>query len=92
MSEQKESSVLFNLKELMSLEEDRIETEEEEKTKQEEEARVAKEAEEQRVRDARVQLVRVDFIQPERVAIDQEAPVLERRHLRNVLGIQVRDP
>ena len=34
MAEQKESSVLFSLKELMSLEEDRIRTEEAERTAQ----------------------------------------------------------
>ena len=46
MSEQKESSVLFNLKELMSLEEDRIKAEHEAKRAAEESARMKAEAEE----------------------------------------------
>lgn len=58
MSEQKESSVLFSLKELMSLEEDRIRTEEADRaaqTRAQEEARraaeqAAREAEEARIR------------------------------------------
>ena len=39
MEDRKESSVLFNLKELMNLEEDRIKTEEDQKKKAAEEAR-----------------------------------------------------
>lgn len=60
MSEQKESSVLFSLKELMNLEEDRIKSEEAERKRKEEEAlrakmdaeRKAREAEESRLRAA----------------------------------------
>lgn len=59
MSEQKESSVLFSLKELMNLEEDRIRTEEQHKAATAQAAeqaraaqeRAAREAEEQRIRD-----------------------------------------
>lgn len=60
MAEQKESSVLFSLKELMSLEEDRIKQEEDSKRRAEEDAararaetdRQAREAEEARMRTA----------------------------------------
>src|SRR5213078_3145418 len=59
MAEQKESSVLFSLKELMNLEEDRIREEEADKARRakvEQEARdtaerAAREAEERRLRD-----------------------------------------
>ena len=60
MAEQKESSVLFSLKELMNLEEDRIKQEEDDRKRKEEEAlrakldgeRKAREAEETRLRAA----------------------------------------
>ncbi len=48
MAEQDESSVLFNLRELMTLEEDRIKGEEEARRQQEEDARRAKEEAERR--------------------------------------------
>ncbi len=51
MAEQKESSVLFSLKELMNLEEDRIRQEEDTKRKAEEAAAAARAAEERRVRE-----------------------------------------
>jgi len=51
MAEQKESSVLFSLKELMNLEEDRIRQEEDTKRKAEEAAAAARAAEERRARE-----------------------------------------
>lgn len=51
MAEQKESSVLFSLKELMNLEEDRIRQEEDAKRKAEEAAAAARAAEERRARE-----------------------------------------
>ena len=50
MAEQKESSVLFSLKELMSLEEDRIKQEEDARRRAEDAALQAKQAEENRAR------------------------------------------
>lgn len=52
MAEQKESSVLFSLKELMNLEEDRIKQEENERRRVEEAAVQARLAEERRAREA----------------------------------------
>ena len=49
MAEQKESSVLFNLRELMNLEEDRIKVEDDKQKQADEDARRAREAEEQRL-------------------------------------------
>lgn len=51
MAEQKESSVLFSLKELMNLEEDRIRQEEDQKRRAEEEAARARAEAERRVRE-----------------------------------------
>ena len=51
MAEQKESSVLFSLKELMNLEEDRIRQEEDQKRRQEEEAARARAETERRARE-----------------------------------------
>lgn len=51
MAEQKESSVLFSLKELMNLEEDRIKQEEDQKRRQEEEAARARAETERRARE-----------------------------------------
>ena len=48
MSEEQESSVLFSLKELMSIEEDRIQTETEEKQRQAEDEQRLQEEEERR--------------------------------------------
>ncbi len=52
MAEQKESSVLFNLRELMNLEEDRVKEEADKKKKAEDDARMAKEADERKKREA----------------------------------------
>jgi colicin import membrane protein len=79
MEDRKESSVLFNLKELMNLEEDRIKTEEDQKKKAAEDARrreeemrrAAEEAEKQRIR-----LVEEERQAAERRAREEEA----RRH------------
>src|SRR5678816_3695297 len=51
MAEQKESSVLFSLKELMNLEEDRIRQEDEEKKKRAEAEVLARQEAERRARD-----------------------------------------
>ena len=52
MSEQKESSVLFSLKELMNLEEDRIEQEENEEKRKADAAERARQEEARRAEDA----------------------------------------
>lgn len=51
MSEEQESSVLFSLKELMTIEEDRIKTEEEDRQKQEQDEQARREEEERRRRE-----------------------------------------
>jgi colicin import membrane protein len=90
MSDQKESSVLFNLKELMSLEEERIHTEESDRKRRaddearrraEEEARVRAEAE-ARVRAeeaAKLEAERRARAEEERVAREREAHALRVR-------------
>ena len=72
MSEQKESSVLFNLKELMDLEEDRIKDEEEERRRAEEEERRRKEEEERRKREE----------EEARLRAEEEARLAEERKKR----------
>src|SRR5277367_2853584 len=60
MSEQKESSVLFSLKELMNLEEDRIKQEEQEKRRQDEAATHARMEAERRVREEEESRIRAE--------------------------------
>jgi len=71
MAEQKESSVLFSLKELMSLEEDRIRQEENEKKRQEEAALQARLDAERRVREQ--EEARIRAAEEERRAHEQRA-------------------
>ncbi len=82
MAEQKESSVLFSLKELMNLEEDRIRQEEAERRRQEEEAVQARLELERRARDE--EEARLRAIEEERLAGEQrqreEAARLEAIH------------
>jgi len=60
MAEQKESSVLFSLKELMNLEEDRIKQEEQEKRRKEDSATQARMDAERRAREEEEARVRAD--------------------------------
>ena len=60
MAEQKESSVLFSLKELMNLEEDRIRQEESERRRQADAAEAARADAERRSRDAEEQRLRAE--------------------------------
>jgi colicin import membrane protein len=60
MAEQKESSVLFSLKELMNLEEDRIKQEEDQKRRAEEEAARVRAEAERRVREEEEARIRAD--------------------------------
>ncbi|WP_394828873.1 hypothetical protein [Pendulispora albinea] len=69
MAEQKESSVLFSLKELMSLEEDRIRQEEAERRRQEEEAVQARLELERRAREE--EEARIRAVEDERLAEEQ---------------------
>jgi len=82
MAEQKESSVLFSLKELMSLEEDRIRQEEAERRRQEEAATSARLESERRAREE--EEARLRAIEDERQAGEQkqreEAARLEAIH------------
>ncbi|WP_394839582.1 hypothetical protein LVJ94_22105 [Pendulispora rubella] len=82
MAEQKESSVLFSLKELMSLEEDRIRQEESDRRRQEEDAINARLEAERRAREE--EEARLRTIENERLADEQrqreEAARLEAIH------------
>ena len=71
MAEQKESSVLFSLKELMNLEEDRIRQEEADKKRQEEAAIQARMEAERRVREE--EQARLRAAEDERLAVEARA-------------------
>jgi colicin import membrane protein len=72
MQKDEDSSVLFNLRELMSLEEDRVQQEHDRKRQAEEAARRAREAEEQRKRDE----------EAARLRAEQEARLAQERRER----------
>ena len=91
MSEQKESSVLFNLKELMNLEEDRIQSEEEAQQQAQEEARARAEAEERRKRaeeEARIQ-AEADARAAEERAVREEAERKQRANEEAALRVRL---
>jgi colicin import membrane protein len=83
MAEQKESSVLFSLKELMNLEEDRIKSEENEKKRQEDAAMQARLDAERRVREeeeARMRAADESRRQSEQRTREESARVEAIRH------------
>ena len=87
MSESKESSVLFNLKELMNLEEDRVKTEEDERRRREEEERRRREEEIRRRREeeeARLRAEEEARVEAERLAREEEERVLRERREHEV--------
>ena len=71
MAAQKDSSVLFSLKELMSLEDDRVRQEESEKERRAHEERLGREMREQQVRDQEV--ARMRAAEAERRAYEERA-------------------
>ena len=81
MSEEKESSVLFNLRELMNLEEDRVRSEEEERLQREaaERERLAAEAKARQEEEAA------------RLRADEEARQAEAKRIREVEELTVRE-
>ena len=81
MSERKESSVLFSLRELQTIEEDRLNEERDAALRAEQEAIAAKEAEERAVRDAE-EARRAAAEQAEREAREAEERRLREEQLR----------
>jgi hypothetical protein len=91
MADRRENSVLFSLRELRNIEEERVKTEEEaekarleaERRAREEEIRLAKEAEEAKIR-AEEERVRREQLDRERIAHDAQVKLQEAQHRAQV--------